>query len=282
MEFTTLANGVRTPMLGLGVYQVSEAECEVIVEKAFAAGYRLIDTAQAYRNERGVGAAFRKSGLKREDVFLTTKIWVSNFGDEKTYDSYRASLEASGLDYWDLVLLHQSWSDYYGAWRALERLYDEGLIRAIGVSNFYPERLADLCVNARIRPMVNQIECHPFFQRGRDLECAEHFGVRLEAWGPFAEGGRGIFTNPVITKIAEHYGKTPAQVALRFSLEEDVIVLPKSTHTERMQENLALFDFALTKEDLAALRGLDTGRGAHDPDAPGVAEFLLNAFRIED
>lgn len=181
MEFTTLANGVRMPMLGLGVYQVSDAECEQIVEKAFAAGYRLIDTAQAYQNERGVGAAFRKSGLTREDVFLTTKIWVSNFGDEKTYDSYRASLEASGLDYWDLVLLHQSWSDYYGAWRALERLYDEGLIRAIGVSNFYPERLADLCVNARIRPMVNQIECHPFFQRGRDLECAEHFGVRLEA-----------------------------------------------------------------------------------------------------
>lgn len=187
MEFKTLANGIKMPMIGLGVYQVDDLkQCEQSVLDALGAGYRLIDTAETYMNEEAVGSAIQKSGLKRDEVFITSKIWLSNFGYEKTKKAYEAGLKRLGMEYMDLILLHQSLSDYYGAWKALEELYKEGKVRAVGVSNFYPERLTDLCMNSEIKPMVNQIECHPFFQRNTDLECAEHFGAAVEAWGPFA------------------------------------------------------------------------------------------------
>lgn len=260
MEFKTLANGIKMPMVGLGVFQVEDLkQCEQSVLDALNAGYRLIDTAESYMNEEAVGSAVNKSGLARDEVFITSKIWVSNFGYEKTKKAYEAGLKRLGIEYMDLILLHQSLSDYYGAWRALEELYKEGKVRAIGVSNFYPERLTDLCMNAEIKPMVNQIECHPFFQRTTDLECAEHFGVALEAWAPFAEGGRGIFTNEVLTEIAKSHGKTVAQVILRWNVQRGVVVIPKSVHKERIEENINIFDFILTNEEMQKISTLDTG-----------------------
>jgi len=259
MEWITLANGVKMPALGLGVYQVPDfAQCEQSILEAFQAGYRLIDTAESYMNEEAVGSALKKSGLAREDVFITSKIWISNFGYEKTKRAYEAALKRMGTEYMDLVLLHQSLSDYYGAWRALEELYQEGRVRAIGVSNFYPERLADLCMNADIKPIVNQVECHPFFQRNTDLECARHFGVQLEAWAPFAEGGRGIWTNEVLAGIAAAHNKTVAQVILRWNIQRGVVVIPKSVHKARIEENIDIFDFALSDEEMQAIATLDT------------------------
>ena len=260
MEFATLSNGVKMPMLGLGVYQVPEFDqCEQSVLDAYPAGYRLVDTAESYMNEEAIGSAFRKSGLSRDDVFITSKIWVSNFGYEKTKKAYEAALKRLGMEYMDLVLLHQSLSDYYGAWRALTDLYREGKVRAIGVSNFYPERLTDLCMNSDVRPMVNQIECHPFFQRATDIECAKHFGVQLEAWAPFAEGGRGIWTNGTLTEIAAAHGKTVAQVVLRWNIQRGVIVIPKSVHRNRILENIDVFDFTLTDGEMQKISALDTG-----------------------
>lgn len=261
MEYKTLANGIKMPMIGLGVYQTPDfKQCEQSVLYALDAGYRLVDTAETYMNEEAVGSALQKSGLKRDEVFVTSKIWVSNFGYEKTKKAYEAGLKRLGMEYMDLILLHQSLSDYYGAWRALEELYKEGKVRAIGVSNFYPERLTDLCMNAEIKPMVNQIESHPFFQRGVDLECAEHFGVALEAWAPFAEGGRGIFTNKILTEIAEARNKSVAQVILRWNVQRGVVAIPKSVHKERIEENISIFDFTLTDEEMQKISALDTGR----------------------
>lgn len=276
MEWITLANGVKMPSLGLGVYQVPDfAQCEQSILEAFQAGYRLIDTAESYMNEEAVGSALKKSGLSREDVFITSKIWISNFGYQKTKRAYEAALKRMGTDYMDLVLLHQSLSDYYGAWRALEELYQEGRVRAIGVSNFYPERLADLCMNAGIKPMVNQVECHPFFQRNTDLECARHFNVQLEAWAPFAEGGRGIWDNEVLVGIAIAHKKTVAQVILRWNVQRGVAVIPKSVHKERIEENIDIFDFVLSEEEMQAITALDTGHTEiidhHDWK---IAEFL--------
>lgn len=260
MEYKILANGIKMPMVGFGVYQVPDFEqCEQSVLDALNAGYQLIDTAEGYMNEEAVGSAVRKSGLKRDEVFITSKIWISNFGHEKTKKAYEAGLERLGMEYMDLVLLHQSMSDYYSAWRALEELYEEGKVRAIGVSNFYPERLTDLCMNAKIKPMVNQIECHPFFQKEIDLECANYFGVALEAWGPLAEGGRGIFTNEVLTEIAKNHGKTVAQVILRWNVQRGIVVIPKSVHKNRIVENVSIFDFALTDEEMQKISTLDTG-----------------------
>lgn len=257
---TTLSNGVKMPILGLGVFQAPNfEECENAVLCALNAGYRLIDTAETYQNEEAVGSAIKKSGVKREDIFLTSKIWVSNFGEEKTERAVERSLERLGTDYIDLMLLHQSLSDYYGAWRALEKLYKAGKIRAIGVSNFYPERLTDLCMNAEIKPMVNQIECHPFFQRNTDLECAKHFGVQLEAWAPFAEGGRGIFANETLKAIAAAHGKTVAQVILRWNIQRGIVVIPKSVHKARIEENIDVFDFTLSDEEMKQIATLDTG-----------------------
>ena len=227
---------------------------------ALEVGYRLIDTAAAYGNEEAVGRAVKRSGVPREDIFITTKVWVQDFGYEKTKRAVAASLEKLDMAYVDLVLLHQQLSDYYGSWRALQELCRQGSVRAIGVSNFYPDRLADLCENANILPAVNQIECHPFYQRAYDLDVMNKLRVAPMAWGPFAEGGHDIWNNPILKKIAAKHGKTVAQVALRFTLQRGVIVIPKTVHKDRLIENMAVWDFELDGEDMSQIAALDTGR----------------------
>lgn len=261
MNTVTLNNGVVMPVLGLGVYQIDDASlCEQIVRDALRAGYRLIDTDAAYGNEEAVGRAVKRSGVPREDIFITTKVWVQDFGYEKTKRAVAASLEKLDMAYVDLVLLHQQLSDYYGSWRALQELCRQGTVRAIGVSNFYPDRLADLCENADILPAVNQIECHPFYQRAYDLDVMKKLRVAPMAWGPFAEGGHDIWNNPILKKIAAKHGKTVAQVALRFTLQRGVIVIPKTVHKDRLIENMAVWDFELDGEDMSQITALDTGR----------------------
>lgn len=260
MEFVTLNNGTKMPAEGLGVFQIEDlADCERVVVEALEAGYRMIDTAASYGNEEAVGKAVKKSGIPREDIFISTKVWVQDFGYEKTKKAVLASLEKLDMEYADLVLLHQQLSDYYGSWRALEELCREGKIRAIGVSNFYPDRLADLCVNAEIPPAVNQIECHPFYQREYDLAVMKDLGVLPMAWAPFAEGGQDIWNNDVLKKIGSEYGKSVAQTALRFNIQRGVVVIPKTVHKERMIENLSVWDFTLSEEDMEQIKALDTG-----------------------
>lgn len=260
MEYAALANGLKIPMVGLGVYQVSDLkQCEDIVTQALRLGYRLLDTAENYRNEEAVGYAMKKSGVPREEIFVTTKIWKDHCGRNITKEAVKRALKRLDTEYLDLMLLHQALGDYYGAWRDLEDLCREGLVRAIGVSNFYPDRMADLCCNSAIAPMVNQIECHPFYQKNEDIKCAARFKAVIEAWGPFAEGGRGIFENEVIKEIAQNHGKTPAQVILRWNTQRGVVVIPKTVHPERLSENLDIFDFKLTDEEMAKMAGLDTG-----------------------
>ena len=275
MEFTTLNNGVKMPSLGYGVYQVDPAECERCVLDAISVGYRSIDTAQAYYNEEGVGAAIQKSGVKREELFLTSKIWISNGGYEKAKASIDESLKKLKTDYIDLMLIHQPFNDYYGSYRAMEEAYRAGKLRAIGVSNFYPDRLIDLCRFTEIPPAVNQVETHVFQQQKKAHEITEKYGVKHESWGPFAEGRKDYFTNPVLVEIGGKYGKTSAQTALRFLLQSDVIVIPKSTHKERMIENLNVFDFTLTDEDMEAIRALDEESSAFFSHYdPATVEFL--------
>ena len=275
MEFTTLNNGVKMPSLGYGVYQVDPAECERCVLDAISVGYRSIDTAQAYYNEEGVGAAIQKSGVKREELFLTSKIWISNGGYEKAKASIDESLKKLKTDYIDLMLIHQPFNDYYGSYRAMEEAYRAGKLRAIGVSNFYPDRLIDLCRFTEIPPAVNQVETHVFQQQKKAHEIMEKYGVKHESWGPFAEGRKDYFTNPVLVEIGGKYGKTSAQTALRFLLQSDVIVIPKSTHKERMIENLNVFDFTLTDEDMEAIRALDEESSSFFSHYdPATVEFL--------
>ena len=262
MEYITLSNGVKMPQLGYGVYQVTQDECERCVSDALRVGYRAIDTAQSYFNEEQVGAAIEKSGIDRKDIFLTTKVWVEHYGYEAAKASVLDSMKKLRTDYLDLCLLHQPLSDYYGAWRALEELYEEGKIRAIGVSNFYPDRLVDICSFARIKPMVNQVETHPFNQQVEAKKWMDKYGVRIEAWAPFGEGRGDMFTNPVLAEIGAKYGKTTAQVILRWHLQRGVIVIPKSTHVERMEENLNVFDFTLSDEDMAKIAALDKAQSA--------------------
>ena len=260
MEFVILNNGTKMPAEGLGVFQIEDlADCERVVVEALEAGYRMIDTAASYGNEEAVGKAVKKSGIPREDIFISTKVWVQDFGYEKTKKAVLASLEKLDMEYADLVLLHQQLSDYYGSWRALEELCREGKIRAVGVSNFYPDRLADLCVNAEIPPAVNQIECHPFYQREYDLAVMKDLGVLPMAWAPFAEGGQDIWNNDVLKKIGSKYGKSVAQTALRFNIQRGVVVIPKTVHKERMIENLSVWDFTLSEEDMEQIKALDTG-----------------------
>ncbi len=260
VELVTLNNHVKMPAEGLGVFRIENlADCERAVLEALKTGYRMIDTAASYGNEEAVGAAVKKSGVPREDIFISTKVWVQDFGYEKTKKAVMASLKKLDMEYVDLVLLHQQLSDYYGSWRALEELYREGKIRAIGVSNFYPDRLADLCVNAEIPPAVNQIECHPFYQRTYDLKVMKDLGVAPMAWAPFAEGGHNIWNNEVLKRIGSKYGKSVAQTALRFNIQRGVIVIPKTVHKERMAENLNIWDFTLGEEDMEQIRRLDTG-----------------------
>ena len=276
MEYTALSNGVKMPVLGYGVYQVSPAECERCVRDALTAGYRSLDTAQSYFNEEQVGAAMANSGVPRQEIFLTTKVWVEHYGYEAARASVLESMRRLRTDYLDLVLLHQPFSDYYGAWRALEDLYQEGKLRAIGVSNFYPDRLVDLASFARIRPMVNQVEIHPYHQQTEALGWMKKYGVQLEAWAPFGEGRGGLFTDPVLTGIGKRYGKSAAQVMLRWHLQRGVVVIPKSTHIERMQENLNVFDFSLTGEEMAAIGALDKKQSAFfSHQDPNMVEWFV-------
>lgn len=283
MEYVTLSNGVKMPREGFGVFQVPEAAvCEQAVSDALSVGYRLIDTAAAYFNEEAVGTAIAKSGIPREELFITTKLWIQDAGYESAQKAFETSMQKLGLDYLDLYLIHQPMNDYYGAWRAMEELYESGKIRAIGVCNFYPDRLTDLCLNARIAPMANQVELHPFFAQTGAIENMKSLNVQPEAWGPMAEGKHGIFTHPVLTEIGQKYGKTAAQVALRWNVQRGVVIIPKSIHKERMEENLNIWDFTLSKEDMAAIAGLDLGRSEIiDHSAAETARFL-NGWKIHD
>ncbi len=258
MQYVTLSNGVKMPQLGYGVYQVTKEECERCVTDALEVGYRAIDTAQSYFNEAEVGEAIAKSGINRKEIFLTTKVWIEHYGYEDAKKSVLQSMEKLKTDYIDLVLLHQPFADYYGAYRALEDLYEEGRLRAIGVSNFSPDRLVDLASFAHIKPMVNQIETHPLNQQLEAHKWLEKYGVIHEAWAPFGEGRGNMFTNPVLKKIGDKYDKTTAQVILRWQLQRGIVVIPKSTHKERMAQNLDVFDFTLTNEDMQAIAALDT------------------------
>ena len=258
MNYVTLANGVKMPQLGYGVYQVTKEECKRCVLDALDVGYRAIDTAQSYFNEAEVGEAIAESGIDRKEIFLTTKVWIEHYGYEQAKESVLQSMEKLKTDYIDLVLLHQPFADYYGAYRALEDLYEEGKLRAIGVSNFYPDRLVDIASFARIKPMVNQIETHPLNQQIEAHEWLKKYGVIHEAWAPFGEGRGNMFTNPVLQKLGDKYNKTVAQVILRWQLQRGIVVIPKSTHKERIAQNLDLFDFTLTNEDMQAIASLDT------------------------
>ncbi len=283
MNYATLSNGVKMPLEGFGVFQVPEAEvCKKAVLDAIATGYRLIDTAAAYFNEEAVGAALKECGVPREELFITTKLWIQDAGYENAKKAFQTSLDKLGLDYIDLYLIHQPMNDYYGSWRAMEELYKEGKIRAIGVCNFYPERLADLCVNAEITPMVNQVELHPFFAQESALSTMKEFNVQPEAWGPLAEGKHGIFTHPVLTQIGEKYGKTAAQVALRWNTQRGVVIIPKSVHKERMEENLNIWDFTLSEEDMNAIAALDLGHSEIVDHSSADTAKWLNGWKIHE
>lgn len=262
MEYKELYNGVKMPVLGYGVYQVTKEECERCVSDALSVGYRHIDTAQSYFNEEEVGNAIRNSGIPRDELFITSKVWISNYGYDGCKESVMESMRKLKTDYIDLMLLHQPFSDYYGAWRALEDLYDEGMIRAIGISNFYPDRVIDLASFARIKPMVNQIETHPLFQRTVDHRYMEKYGIQHESWAPFGEGRGGLFENDILVDIGKRHDKTSAQVMLRWAIQSDVVVIPKSTHKDRMIQNLDVFDFELDEGEMDAIRGMDTGKSS--------------------
>ncbi|MBQ8210503.1 MAG: aldo/keto reductase [Clostridia bacterium] len=257
MNYITLNNGVKMPQLGYGVYQVSREECERCVLDALKVGYRSIDTAQSYFNEEEVGNAIAKSGVPREEIFLTTKVWIEHYGYDECRASVLESMRKLKVDYLDLCLLHQPFGDVYGAYRALEDLYDEGKIRAIGISNFYTDRMIDIASFARIKPMVNQIEIHPHHQQTENLEWHKKYDVQPEAWAPFGEGRGDMFNLPELKKIAEKYGKTTAQIILRWHIQRGIVVIPKSTHIERMVENFNVFDFELTEEDMNKIATLD-------------------------
>jgi len=283
MEYVTLKNDVKMPMEGFGVFQVQDAEvCEKSVSDALSAGYRLIDTAAAYFNEEAVGAAIRKSGIPRDELFITTKLWIQDAGYESAKKAFQTSLDKLGLEYLDLYLIHQPMSDYYGSWRAMEELYEAGKIRAIGVCNFYPERLTDLCMNVRVKPMVNQVELHPFFQQDAALDNMEELGVQPEAWGPLAEGKHGIFSNEALTAIAAKYGKSIAQTVLRWNIQRGVVVIPKSTHKARIEENLDIWDFTLSEEDMAAIGKLDLGHSEIIDHSAAETAKWLNGWKIHD
>ena len=277
MEYVTLNNGVKMPILGYGVYQVTPEECECCVLDAINVGYRSIDTAQAYANEEGVGSAIVKCGVPREELFITTKVWVSNAGYEAAKVSIDESLKKLCTDYIDLLLIHQPFGDYYGTYRAMEEACKDGKVRTIGVSNFYPDRFVDIAHFAKIKPAVNQVETHVFQQQKQAKEYMKKYGTQIESWGPFAEGKNGLFTNPTLAEIGVAHGKSVAQVALRFLIQNGVVVIPKSTHKERMEENFNVFDFALTDEDMERIEALDGGESLffshYDPK---TVEWILS------
>lgn len=278
MKTVTLRNGIKMPMIGFGVFQIQLGEeTEKAVLGALKAGYRMIDTAQAYGNEESVGTAIKKSGLDRKDIFIVTKVWISNCGEERAYASILTSLKKLQTEYIDLLLIHQPFGDYYGTYRAMERAYKEGKVKAIGVSNFYPDRLVDLHHFVKIKPMVNQVETHVFNQQKRANEIMKKLGCQIMSWGPFAEGKNNLFKNETLVSVGEKYNKTSAQVALRFLLQENVIIIPKSVHQERIEQNFAVFDFELSEDDMNKIRQLDMGESLFiDHFSADAVEFLVN------
>lgn len=281
MKKIKLNNGIEMPVLGYGVYQIPDfEECERCVLDALEVGYRSIDTAQAYGNEEAVGNAIKKSSIPREELFITTKVWISNAGYEKAKASIEESLKKLQLDYLDLVLVHQPFGDYYGTYRAMEELYKDGKIKAIGVSNFYPDRYIDLYNFVEIKPAINQVETHVFNQQKKAQEILKKYGTQIESWGPFAEGKNNLFKNEILTKIGDKYNKSAAQVALRFLLQKDIVVIPKSTHKERMIENFNVFDFQLTNKEITEIEKLDTKESLffshYDPDTVEWFMSILN------
>ena len=276
MEYVKLSNGIEMPILGYGVYQIAPSECERCVLDAIGVGYRSIDTAQAYFNEEGVGRAIRRCGVPRQELFVTTKVWITNAGEKRAAASIDDALRKLQSDYADLLLIHQPFGDYYGTWRAMEKAYRAGKARAIGVSNFYPDRLTDLAECCEIKPMVNQVETHVFNQQTEARKAMEAYGVRIMSWGPFAEGRNDFFTNETLLAIGAKYGKSVPQTALRFLIQRGVAVIPKSTRIERMEENFDIFDFVLEETDMAAIAALDTGKSLFlDHTDPETVKFLL-------
>ena len=281
MEYKTLSNGIKMPILGFGVYQIPNIdECERVVSDAILVGYRLIDTAQSYKNEEAVGNAIRKSGIARENFFITTKIWISNYGYEKAKASLDASLAKLQTNYIDLVLLHQPFGDYYGAYRAMEEYYKVGKIRAIGISNFAPDRVADLAIFADVMPMVNQIETHVFNQQLKARQTMDEYGIKIESWGPFAEGRNDFFTNETLVNIGRKYHKSAAQVALRYLIQRDVIVIPKTVHKNRMEQNFDVFNFVLTKDDMEAILKLDMGESQFFSHVDPETVKRISSFKL--
>lgn len=278
MQYVKLSNGVEMPILGFGVFQIPDNDvCEKAVSEALEVGYRSIDTAQAYFNEEAVGAAIKNSGIARKDLFITTKLWISDTGEEKTLKAFDVSMKKLGLDYLDLYLIHQPFGDYYGSWRAMEKLYKEGRIRAIGVSNFYPDRLIDLISHNEISPMINQVEVNPFFQRYDTQKIFEDNEVQMESWASFAEGKNNIFQNPVLSGIGAKYNKSAAQVILRWLILRGIVVIPKSIHKDRMLQNFSVFDFELTQDEMEKIKMLDTGKSQFlDHTNYETAKWLTN------
>lgn len=283
MEYRTLANGVKMPMLGYGVFQVRDHEqCRQVVKDAISVGYRLIDTAQSYMNQKAVGEAIRESGVAREEIFLTTKIWMQDNSYEKCRKAVDLALSELDTDYIDLLLLHQPMGDYYGAWRALEEAYEAGKVRAIGMANCYPQIIADMCETVRIRPMVNQVEMHPFFQQQLNVDTMDSYGVVPEAWGPFNEGKRNLFTDPILTEIGAKYGKSAAQVALRWNIQRGVVVIPKSVHKDRMEQNFDVFDFELSAEDMEKIKTMDIGHSEIIDHTDPALIKSLHAYKVHE
>ncbi len=281
MEYVKLNNGVKMPQIGYGVYQVTKEECERCVLDALDAGYRMIDTAQSYFNEEEVGSAIRKSGVNRNDIFLTSKVWIENYSYEKCRKSVLESMRKLGTNYIDLMLLHQPFGDTYGAWRALEDLYREGRVRAIGISNHYADRMVEFASFTEIPPMVNQMEIHPLNQQKELIKWAEKYNIQLEAWAPFGEGRKGLFENPVLKAIGDRYGKTTAQVILRWHIQRGIVVIPKSVHKERMAENLSVFDFSLTDEDMMRISDLDTATSSFFSHTdPEMVEWFAKMVKL--
>ena len=280
MTYVTLNNGLKMPQVGYGVYQVEPAEAERCVLDTISVGYRMIDTAQIYHNEEGVGNAIVKCGVPREELFIVTKVWISNAGEEKAYASILESLKKLQTDYIDLLLIHQPFGDYYGTYRAMERAYHEGKVRAIGVSNFYPDRFIDIQAHVEVKPAVNQVETHVFNQQITAQEYMEKYGCQIMSWGPFAEGKNDFFNNETLAEIGRKYGKSVAQVALRYLLQRGVVLIPKSAHKERMEQNMDIFNFSLTEEDMAIIRKLDTKQSLffshYDPQ---TVEFITSLGR---
>ena len=273
----TLKNGIEMPVLGFGVYQIPADDTEQAVSDALAVGYRHIDTAAAYQNEEAVGRAIKRSGIPRDELFITTKLWIQDSGEDNTKRAFESSLGKLGLDYLDLYLIHQPFGDYYSEWRAMQDLHRQGRIRAIGVSNFFPDRLVDLIDHNEIAPMVNQVETHPFFQRAGYQQLMAERGVQIESWGPFAEGRNNLFTEPILTEIGAAHGNSVAQVVLRWLIQRGVVVIPKSVRRERMEENLDVFGFELTDDELARIEKLEAGKSLFfDHNDPAAASRLSN------